>query len=104
MATASYRSRHRQVLQPEKPQAAGMEFHYLSDLRSILISPYTLDSHKSPCRALGSALTVEGKTPVVDSPPKRPPSSYLKWLNDNRAAIVKKLGSQDVSSVGKARV
>ena len=41
---------------------------------------------------------------MVDSPPKRPPSSYLKWLNDNRAAIVKKLGSQDVSSVGKARV
>ena len=43
----------------------------------------------------------QGKTEAVDSPPKRPASSYILWLNDNRAAIVKKVGN-DVSAVGKA--
>jgi len=35
-------------------------------------------------------------------PPKRPPSSYMSWLNDNRDSIVKKLGTNAVAEVAKA--
>lgn len=34
-------------------------------------------------------------------PPKRPASSYMSWLNDNRESIVKKLGTNSVSLVAK---
>eukprot|EP00434_Breviolum_minutum_P021145 symbB.v1.2.018657.t1/scaffold1498.1/size115254/3 len=35
-------------------------------------------------------------------PPKRPPSSYMSWLNDNRDSLVKKLGTNAVAEVAKA--
>jgi len=34
--------------------------------------------------------------------PKRPQSAYFLWLNANRDRIVKKCGTKDVSTVGKA--
>lgn len=34
--------------------------------------------------------------------PKTPKNSYMLWFQDNRAGIVKKLGTEDIGSVGKA--
>ncbi|CAL1159570.1 unnamed protein product [Cladocopium goreaui] len=34
-------------------------------------------------------------------PPKRPASSYMSWLNDNRESIVEKLGTNSVTLVAK---
>eukprot|EP00438_Fugacium_kawagutii_P005076 Skav200547 [mRNA] locus=scaffold676:436650:441838:- [translate_table: standard] len=40
-----------------------------------------------------------GGTELV--PPKRPPSSYMSWLNENRDTIVKKMGTNAVAEVAK---
>jgi len=34
--------------------------------------------------------------------PKRPPSSYMLWLNENRPRLVKELGTKNVADVAKA--
>jgi high mobility group protein B1 len=34
--------------------------------------------------------------------PKRPMSSYMLWMKDNRANIVKEIGTKDIGPVGKA--
>ncbi|CAK9007378.1 unnamed protein product [Durusdinium trenchii] len=34
-------------------------------------------------------------------PPKRPGTAYMGWLNDNRATIVKKVGTNSVADVAK---
>ena len=34
--------------------------------------------------------------------PKRPPSSYMLWLNENRPRLVKELGTKSVADVAKA--
>merc|ERR550532_2727155 len=34
--------------------------------------------------------------------PKRPPSSYMLWLNENRPRLVEELGTKNVADVAKA--